>query len=108
MSEPIQARVEHNDMVVVIRTTVSTDEIPLYPETALVFAEALARGAYNIRYGMSRDLVGADNMRSALTEIQRKKSIARVVIVLTNMRDSTKGPEYWAAQIVDSIFSQIS
>ena len=76
--------------------------IAMDSENCRLIAEAMARAAYECRYG-----VPAAQGGSNLSEGIRVKLITRVTHVMRSMKEQHKAPQFIAAAIVDVILSEV-
>lgn len=72
------------------------------PETTRQICEAMAREAYQIRYGKAP----ADG-KSVISEEIRARLMTRVTHVIRSLQDKGKLPGFIAAQVVDTILSEV-
>lgn len=72
------------------------------PETARQIGEAIAREAYQIRYG-----VKPAEGKSVISEEIRMRLMTRATHVIRSLQDKGKLPGYIAAQVVDTILSEV-
>lgn len=72
------------------------------PEIARQIGEAMAREAYQIRYGKAP----ADG-KSTISEEVRMRLMTRVTHVIRSLQDKGKLPGFIAAQVVDTILSEV-
>lgn len=73
----------------------------LDPETARQVGEAIARGAYEVRYGK------APSRGSTLSLEIRGKLITRVQHIMRNLQELQRPPQYIASEIVDQILREV-
>lgn len=85
--------------------------VVMEPQNAFEIAEALARAAHAARFGENvpnDQSYLAEQVRLRVTEEMRDRKVARVAILLQNMRENPKTPGYWAMTIVDTLLSDIA
>lgn len=72
------------------------------PETARQIGEAIARAAYEVRFGRKP----ADG-KSVISEQVRMRLITRATHVIRSLQDKGKLPGFVASQVVDVILSEV-
>ena len=103
MQPDINMNIYDNEGMVVIRFDKEVHEISVTYDVALQIAEEIARKAHaahlEIEPPQDRSLV-ADRIRSKL--------ITRITLVVNNLYKRRAKPEYVAAQVVDTVLSEIT
>jgi len=92
---------EVNDMVV-LSFPFECTECVLDPETARMAGEALAKAAYHAHTGV-KPHEGAN----ILSEQKRGVLINRVKLVINNLQGKQVKPDVLAAQVVDTVLSEV-
>lgn len=78
--------------------------VAMDPENARLIAEAIARAAYETRFG----LLAPINGRSALSTHMRDKLARRIAIVMQSLIKDGRDPVYIATQLVEIVFKEVA
>lgn len=88
---------------VFLRFQHAVEWIALDPGNALQIGEAIARSAYAARYGKR-----PQQQDSIISKEVRQRLVNRINVMLTSMASQRRSRAYMAAQIVDTILSEVA
>ena len=102
MSEPTKVSIGDDSGKVVLKFSRPTENLVMDPENARQIAEGIAKAAYTASTG-----INPNQKSSIISEQIRMRLITRTTHIIRNLQDKKTLPGRIAAEVVDTILSDV-